>query len=104
MLIATTGDPVIQMHRGIAESARSAAAGLPVVSAVGMRADHAAILESALGETRRELGELVRLADVGAAGAEGISQQDAENASRYEGWDGPERRRNGTVPPEGRVV
>lgn len=81
--VATTGDPVVQMHRGVAQSARAAAAGLPVVSAEGMRAGHAAILEAALGDTRKTLGELAHVGDVGAAGASALGDQDSENDQRY---------------------
>ncbi|BBZ83071.1 hypothetical protein MABM_29870 [Mycobacteroides abscessus] len=71
------------MHKNTARSARSAAAGLPVVSAEGMRVEHAGILESALGETRKTLTELARVGDVGASGAEGLSGQDVENAGKF---------------------
>lgn len=83
--VATTGDPIVQMHRSVAASARAAVAGLPVVSAAGMRAGHAEILESALSDTRKVLEELGRVADVGAGGAEGLSGQDRENAGRFGG-------------------
>lgn len=91
MTIATTGDPVVVMHRGVATGARAAAAGLPTVSAIGMRPGHAAILESALSETRKTLGELARVADVGAAGASALSEQDTTNAGRYDGVRGVTR-------------
>ncbi|RIT59373.1 hypothetical protein [Mycobacteroides abscessus] len=81
--IATTGDPIVQLHRGVAASAQAAVAGLPTVSAAGMRAGHAAILEGALGETRRTLGELGRVADVGASGAGVLADQDAESGQRF---------------------
>lgn len=84
MTIATTGDPVVMMHRGVATGARAAAAALPTVSAAGMRPGHAAILENALSETRKVLGELARVADVGAQGAEALSEQDSENAGNYD--------------------
>lgn len=82
--IATSGDPVIQMHRGVATGARAAAAGLPTVSAAGMRPGHAAILETALSETRKTLTELALVADVGAGCASALSEQDAENGRSYE--------------------
>lgn len=81
--VATAGDPIVQLHRGVAASARAAVASLPVVSAVGMRRGHAEILESALGETRRTLGELARVADVGAEGAGALADQDVENGRRF---------------------
>lgn len=81
--VATSGDPIVQVHRNTAQSARTAASGLPVVSSVGMRPGHAGILESALGETRRTLGELGRVADVGACGAGALGDQDSENGQRY---------------------
>ena len=56
---------------------------MPVVSAVGMRAGHASILEAALADTRKVLGELARVADVGAGGAGGLADQDSENGQRY---------------------
>lgn len=83
--VATSGDPVIQMHKNTAQSARAAVAGLPAVSAVGMRVGHAAILEAALGETRRVLEELGRLGDVGAVGAGGLADQDAESGQKFDG-------------------
>lgn len=82
-VVATTGDPIVQMHKAVAASARSAVVGLPTVSSVGMRAGHAGILESALGETRKTLTELARVGDVGASGAEGLSGQDVENAGKF---------------------
>ncbi|SHW96940.1 MULTISPECIES: hypothetical protein [Mycobacteroides] len=103
--VATTGDPVIQMHKGVAASARAAAGGLPEVSAVGMRAGHAEILESALGETRTALAELARVGDVGASGATALADQDVENAGRFgDGWDGPEIQRKGEPHGETRVI
>lgn len=102
--IATTGDPIVQLHRGVAQSAQAAVAGLPVVSSVGMRAGHASILESALGETRKALEELGRVAAVGAAGAGGLGDQDAENAGRYGGWDSPELQRKGEWHGPTRVI
>ncbi|SLF09139.1 hypothetical protein [Mycobacteroides abscessus] len=83
--VATSGDPVIQMHKNTAQSARAAMSGLPTVSAVGMRRGHAELLESALSDTRKVLEELGRVADVGAGGAEGLSGQDRENAGRFGG-------------------
>lgn len=81
--IATTGDPIVQMHRAVAVGAREAAGALPTVSAVGLRAGHAELLEAALGETRATLTELGRVADVGDAGAGALGEQDHENAGRY---------------------
>lgn len=83
MVIATTGDPAIQVHKAVAASARSAASALPTVDSVGMRSGHASILEAALAETRGTLEELARVADVGAAGAGALSEQDSENDQRY---------------------
>ncbi len=85
MNIATSGDPVIQMHRGVAAGARAAAAALPTVSAAGMRVGHAELLESASSETRKTLGELARVADTGAGGARALSERDRENAGKYDG-------------------
>ncbi|MBN7467059.1 hypothetical protein ACM0AZ_12670 [Mycobacteroides abscessus subsp. massiliense] len=102
--VATTGDPIIQLHRAVATSAREAAGALPVVNSVGMRVEHAGILESALGETRKTLTELARVGDVGAQGAQGLGEQDGENARRYEGWDAPERQVKGEWHGETRVV
>ncbi|MBN7375682.1 hypothetical protein I3U60_05225 [Mycobacteroides abscessus subsp. massiliense] len=104
MMIATSGDPVIQMHRTVASSARAAVASLPTVSAEGMRPGHAAILENALSETARTLTELGRVADIGAAGAEGLADQDRENGRKYEGWDGPELQVKGAPHGETRVI
>lgn len=89
--IATTGDPVVQMHRGVAAGARAAAAGLPTVSAAGIRPGHAAILENALSETRKTLTELARVADIGAGGASALSEQDGTNAGRYDHVKGVNR-------------
>ncbi|SIG37337.1 Uncharacterised protein [Mycobacteroides abscessus subsp. abscessus] len=102
--IATSGDPIVQVHKSVAEGARAAASSLPVVNAVGMRAGHAAILENALEETRRTLTELGRVADIGAQGAGALGDQDVENGRRYEAWDGPELERRGVPPAETRVV
>lgn len=103
--VATTGDPIAQLHRAVAQSARATmAGGLPVVSAAGMRSGHAALLESALMDTRKVLEELARVADVGAAGAEGLGDQDIENAGKFGGWDGPEVQRRGEPTGEPRVV
>lgn len=93
--IATSGDPVIQVHRAVGEGARSAAAGLPVVNSEGLRSGHAELLESALVDTRAALAELGRIADVGAEGAGALGDQDSENAGKFEGWDGPEIQRKG---------
>lgn len=101
--VATSGGPVIQLHRSVAASAREAASGLPVVSSVGMRPGHAGILEAALGETRKSLEELARVGDVGAAGAEGLGGQDRENAGLY-GWDAPERQVKGEWHGPTRVI
>lgn len=102
--VATSGDPVIQMHKSVAASARAAVASLPVVDSAGMRAGHAVILEAALMDTRKVLEELARVADVGAAGAEGLGDQDSENAGKFGGWDGPEVQRRGEPTGEPRVV
>lgn len=102
--VATSGDPVIQMHRGVAASARATMAGLPVVSSAGMRPGHAAILEGALSDTRKVLTELARVADVGASGAGGLGDQDRESGRKYDGWDGPEVQRKGDWHGETRVV
>ncbi|QSM94327.1 hypothetical protein I3U40_00220 [Mycobacteroides abscessus subsp. abscessus] len=82
-VVATTGDPIVQTHRAVAASAREAAGALPTVSAVGMRSGHAGILEAALADTRKALAELARVADVGSAGAEGLSEQDRESGQKY---------------------
>ncbi|MDQ8119586.1 hypothetical protein [Mycobacteroides abscessus] len=102
--VATSGDPIVQMHRAVAASARAAMVALPVVDAVGMRSGHAEILESALSETRKTLGELARVADVGAGGAEGLGDQDRENAGKFGGWDGPEIQRKGEPHGPTRVI
>lgn len=104
MVIATAGDPVIRMHRSVREGARSAVASLPTVSAEGLRSGHAELLESALGETRRTLEELTRVADVGAGGAEGLGDQDVENARRFGGWESGELQVRGVPTGETRVV
>ncbi|MBN7564509.1 Uncharacterised protein [Mycobacteroides abscessus subsp. abscessus] len=85
MVIATSGDPIIQVHKNVGEGARSAAAGLPVVNAVGMRAGHAAILDGAIAETRKVLGELARVSDVGAGGAGALGEQDRESGRKFGG-------------------
>lgn len=84
-IIATTGDPVIRMHRSVGEGAREAAVGLPTVTAEGLRPSHAGILENALGETQRVLGELARVADVGASGAGALGEQDSESGRKFGG-------------------
>ncbi|SIE96698.1 hypothetical protein [Mycobacteroides abscessus] len=104
MMISTSGDPIIQLHRNIGEGARSAAVGLPTVSAAGLRAGHAAILEAALAETRATLVELGRVADVGAGGAGALGEQDHENARKFGGWDMPELQVKGAPHGETRVV
>ncbi|MDM2407113.1 hypothetical protein PP568_09925 [Mycobacteroides abscessus] len=103
-VVATSGDPIVQVHRAVAQSARAAASSLPVVSAAGMRSGHAALLESALGETRAVLGELARVADVGSAGAEALGEQDSENGRRFSGWESGELQRRGVPTGEARVV
>lgn len=103
-VVATSGDAIVRVHKAVAASARAAAAALPTVSAVGMRRGHAELLESALGETRKSLEELAHVADVGAAGAEGLGGQDRENAGKFGGWDGPEVQRRGEPTGEPRVV
>lgn len=102
--VATTGDPMIQMHKSVAASARSAVSTLPVVESAGMRRGHAGILEAALMDTRRVLEELGRLGDVGARGSAALADQDCENGRKYEGWDGPELQRRGEPTGEPRVV
>lgn len=81
--VATSGAPIVQLHRGVAASARAAAGALPVVVSAGMRVGHAEILEGAVAETRRVLEELARVADVGAGGAGALGDQDRENGQRY---------------------
>ncbi|RIS55391.1 hypothetical protein D2E43_14125 [Mycobacteroides abscessus] len=83
------------MHKAVADSARAAVAGLPVVESAGMRRGHAEMLEGVIAETRRSLGELARVADVGVGGATALADQDRENAGRYERWDSPEIRVKG---------
>lgn len=87
--IATSGDPIVQMHRAVGEGAREAAGALPTVDSEGLRAGHVAILEAALGETRKALEELGRVADVGAAGSAALGDQDRENAGgrRWMSWE-----------------
>ncbi|SIE27213.1 hypothetical protein [Mycobacteroides abscessus] len=104
MVIATDGDPVIRMHKSVGEGARAAVAGLPTVASEGMRAGHAELLESTLGETRAALGELARVADIGAGGAEGLGEQDHENAGKFGGWDAPELQVKGEPHGEARVI
>lgn len=81
--VATSGDPVIQLHRTVAQSAREAVASLPVVSAAGMRRGHAGLLEGALTDTRKSLEELARVADVGASGAGALADQDSESGQKF---------------------
>ncbi|SLJ13462.1 hypothetical protein [Mycobacteroides abscessus] len=102
--VATSGDTIIQVHRALANGAREAAEGLPIVSSAGLRAGHAVILEGALGETRRTLTELGRVASVGAAGAGALGEQDSENARRFSGWESGELQRRGVPTGEARVV
>lgn len=102
--VATTGDPIIQAHRGVAASAREAAGALPTVSSEGMRAGHAELLESALADTRKTLGELARVADVGSGGAGALGDQDSENGRKFEGWESGELQRRGVPPAETRVI
>ncbi|SLF01699.1 hypothetical protein [Mycobacteroides abscessus] len=83
--VATTGDPIVQLHRAVAASAREAAAGLPVVESEGLRPGHAELLEAALSDTRATLVELGRVADVGAAGAGALGEQDAESGRKFGG-------------------
>ncbi|SKR46298.1 hypothetical protein [Mycobacteroides abscessus] len=102
--IATTGDPIVRMHKSVGEGARAAAAGLPVVNSAGMRAGHAAILENAIADTRKVLEGLARVADVGSAGAEALGEQDSENGRRFSGWESGELQRRGVPTGEARVV
>lgn len=103
-MISTSGDSIVQMHRNVGEGAREAAAGLPTVNSEGLRRGHAEILENALGETRKSLVELGRVADVGARGAEGLGDQDSENAGKFGGWESGELQRRGVPHGEARVV
>ncbi|OHU35730.1 hypothetical protein BKG80_23560 [Mycobacteroides chelonae] len=103
-MISTSGDPIVQLHRSVAASAREAVASLPVVESAGMRAGHAELLEGALADTRTALEELGRVADVGAGGAEGLADQDSENGQKFGGWDGPELQVKGEPSGEVRVV
>lgn len=89
--VATSGDPIVQLHKAVAASARSAAGALPVVSAAGMRTGHAELLESALSDTRKTLTELARVADVGAAGAGALSEQDQESGQKFSAVQGGRR-------------
>lgn len=103
--VATTGAPIVQMHKAVAASARAAVSALPTVDSAGMRSGHASILESALGETRKTLTELAHVGDVGSAGATALADQDSENAGRFgDGWDGPEIQRRGEPTGEPRVI
>lgn len=104
MVIATSGDPIVRMHKSVGEGATAAAAGLPSVSSVGLRRGHAEMLENALGETRRTLMELGRVADVGAQGAEALGEQDVESGRRFGGWDAPELQVKGAPHGEVRVI
>lgn len=83
--VATTGDSVIRMNRAVAVGARAAAQGLPTVESEGLRRGHAEMLEGALAETRATLGELTRVADIGASGAEGLGDQDSESGRKFGG-------------------
>lgn len=103
-VIATSGDPIVQLHKSVAASARAAVVGLPVVDSVGMRSEHAGILEAALSDTRKALEGLARVGDVGASGAEGLGGQDRENAGKFGGWDGPEIQRKGEPHGPTRVI
>ncbi|RIS81304.1 hypothetical protein [Mycobacteroides abscessus] len=91
MSIATSGDPIVQMHRAVASGARAATTALPTVVSAGMRPGHAELLETALSETRKTLGDLARVADVGAAGAGALSAQDTANANQYDQVKGLKR-------------
>lgn len=104
MRIATSGDPAIQLHRAVAAAARAAVRGLPTVSSAGMRPGHAGILENALGETRKVLMELARVADVGAGCAGALGEQDTENAGRFGCWDAPELQVKGEWHGETRAI
>lgn len=84
-MIATSGDPIVQVHKSVGEGARAAAASLPTVSCVGLRAGHAELLEAALGDTRKVLVELARVADVGAQGAGALGEQDQESGRKFGG-------------------
>ncbi|MDO3012483.1 hypothetical protein P5V34_00620 [Mycobacteroides abscessus subsp. abscessus] len=90
-MISTSGDSVIRMHKSVGEGARSAASSLPTVSAAGLRSGHAELLESALGETRRTLEELGRVADVGAQGAGALGEQDVESGQKFSAVQGGRR-------------
>lgn len=85
MSIATSGDPIVQVHRAVASGARAATTALPTVVSAGMRPGHAELLETALSETKKVLGEMARVADVGAAGASALSEQDTANAGKCDG-------------------
>lgn len=89
--IATTGDPIIQVHKSVGEGAREAGASLPTVSSVGLRLGHVEILEAALSDTRKVLEELGRVADVGARGAEGLGEQDVESGQKFSAVQGGRR-------------
>lgn len=102
--VATTGDPIVEVHRGVAASATAAVASLPTVESVGMRPGHASILESALGETRKSLEGLAHVGDVGASGSGALADQDCENGLRFGGWDSPELQVKGEPHGVTRVV
>lgn len=103
--IATSGDPIVQMHRAVGEGAREAAGALPTVDSEGLRAGHVAILEAALTDTRKTLEELARVADLGAGGAEALADQDIESGRKFEGcWDSGEVQRRGEPTGEARVI
>lgn len=102
--IATSGDPIIQLHKSVGEGARAAVASLPTVSSVGMREGHAVILENALAGTQVVLEELARVAEVGAAGAGALADQDTENGRRFSGWESGELQRRGVPTGETRVI
>ncbi|MDQ8118542.1 MULTISPECIES: hypothetical protein [Mycobacteroides] len=89
--VATSGDTIIQVHRALANGAREAAEGLPTVVSAGMREGHAALLEGAIADTRKVLGALARVADLGAEGAEALAGQDHENGQKFGGVQGVRR-------------
>lgn len=91
MVISTSGDPIIQVHKSVGEGAREAASSLPLVDGMGMRAGHAELLENALADTRKSLEELGRVADVGAVGAGALSEQDQESGQKFSAVQGGRR-------------